>query len=228
MARKRLSDLLREEVQKPTEADTAPPEAVDAPTIEIEAEVAAEPATDKTTKSEPAKATKKTPAKTAKPDGANPAAESITALQTEIDTLTTALTTSENRVGELQKEIAALQAELQAKTTETQTLTSQLDKATQQARSLEQELAEAKQTILQLAETNTQLQAKQQTAIAPPAARPTTPAKPAPSTGKLTNSPLSQQEIIHRRQAESLAHPIFPSTDKTPGQLSEQDLGWVD
>lgn len=188
MARKRLSDLLREEVQKPADTPSTPDET--APTAPSQSEASA------TTSSH--------------------AAELAAAHQRETD---------------LQTQVANLKADLKNQTATTKKLQTNLEKAEQRAQQLEAELAEVKQTALQLAESNSRLQAEVATLQRSQPAKTPAPAPPPPppptAKPELTAKPLTQQEVLRRRQADSLAHPMFP-TGKSPGQFTEQDLGWVD
>ncbi|MDX2243067.1 MAG: hypothetical protein NW224_20495 [Leptolyngbyaceae cyanobacterium bins.302] len=204
MARKRLSDLLREEVQKPAEA-TSTEVPVTAPTKEaVEAAETAIAAN-------------------------NHAAELEAAKQRE--------TELNQQITHLNQQLTDLKTELKTQTASTKKLQTSLEKAEQRSQQLESELTEAKQTALQLADSNAelkhQIEAIKQSPMArstiakpaapvaksPPAAKPNPADKPA-------TKPLSQQEVL-RRQADSLAHPIFP-IGKTPGQFTDQDLGWFD
>lgn len=196
MARKRLSDLLREEVKKPSEAaSTEEPAAKehppDAPSSSPAAEIAL-PAPDP------------------------PATPDL----------------------ELQQHVADLQAELKQQTSSAKKLQTNLEKLEKRNQQLETELAEAKQTVLQLADNNAQLKQELealQRSQRPPqptqpvATKPVVAAKPVPAPAPKSSGahPLTQQEVLRRRQADSLAHPMFPAGN-TPGHLSEQDLGWVD
>lgn len=208
MARKRLSDLLREEVQKPGDATTIAP----APAI---APVAAE---------------------LVEPDAPAPNGQSseVTALA--------------QQAADLQQQLEDLKTDLKQQAAATKKLQTQLEQVEKRNHQLETELAEAKQTALQLADNNAQLQqdlktlqqarsqpqptpvqplAKQPLAKQPPAATKSV-ASPPPAVAKpAASGTLSQQEILRRRQAESLAHPMFPAGN-APGYLSEQDMGWVD
>jgi len=195
MARKRLSDLLREEVQKPTEGKPEPeqPEVVE--------------------KQEKAIAT-------------NDSSKLESAQQREAEL--------NHQITNLNQQISDLKTELETQTTSTEKLQTNLETTQQRNHQLETELAQVKQTALQLAESNAQLKAQlqqhQEAAQAQPKRTVAPVSKPvAPASkpdDKLAARPLTQQEIL-RRQADSLAHPIFP-TGNNPGQLSEQDIGWVD
>lgn len=196
MARKRLSDLLREEVQKPTEAPELEP---------VETEVKEEKeaiATDEHS------------------------LELEAAQQREAE-----LT---QQVADLNQQITDLKTEAKTQATTTQKLQASLEDAAQRHHQLETELTETKQAALQLADSNAQLKQQLEALKQSQPLKPTAPvAKFAPATTpksddtKLASKPLSQQEVLRRRQSESLAHPMFPN-GKAPGQFSDQDLGWFD
>lgn len=212
MARKRLSDLLREEVQKPTDA---------AAETEADGQAAIAPPA-------PASSSKRSSQAAAPPADA--------ALTAKIAELQQALEAAKQQETDLKQEVADLKADLKAQTATTKKLQTQLEAAEQRSHQLGTELAEAKQTALQLADSNSQLKQEldalkhaQKPATLATASKPATPAvKPSEPTQSLAAKPLTQQEILRRRQADSLAHPIFPTTEKSPGQFSDQDIGWVD
>ncbi|EKQ68067.1 hypothetical protein OsccyDRAFT_2578 [Leptolyngbyaceae cyanobacterium JSC-12] len=193
MARKRLSDLLREEAQKPAD-----------PTSEAVA--------------------------TSSDEAVENGEDAIALAE-----LHEALKKAQHHENELEQQVLSLKTDLKAQTTTAKKLQTQLQTVEQRNHQLETELAEVKQTALQLADVNSQLKQelealklaqkpKTSEATTKPMAASIKPAKSAPS---LATKPLTQQEVL-RRQADSLAHPIFPAAEKTPGQFSEQDLGWVD
>jgi chromosome segregation ATPase len=186
MARKRLSDLLREEVQKPADTPSTPDET--APAAQSQSEASVAPSTHE--------------------------AELAAALQREAD---------------LQTQVASLKADLKNQTAAAKKLQTNLEKAEKRAQQLATELAEVKQTALQLAESNSRLQAEVATLQRSQPTKSPVAAPPTPPTAKpeLAAKPLTQQEVLRRRQADSLAHPMFPA-GKAPGQFTEQDLGWVD
>ncbi len=229
MARKRLSDLLREEAQKPPEVETEAVSLVDE--AEDGQEAIAPPA--KTSRSKPAA---QTAAQTA-------AAKAVVVTPDPlILELKTALEEAKDRESDYQQEILDLKAEVKAQTAIAQKLQTSLEKTEHQRQQLEEELAEAKQTALQLAATNSQLkqeqadrkqeQAQKQAQLAESKAAESKAAesksasqKLAPTKPPASSGTISQQEIL-RRQRQSLVHPVFPG--KQPGHISEQDIGWVD
>jgi len=196
MARKRLSDLLREEVQKPTEG-TPEPEKAEAVGEEI------------------AIAT----------NGQAP--ELVAAAQYRETELI-------QQIADLKQQLTDLQAEVKTQVAATKKLQTSLEKAEKRNHQLETELAETKHAALQLADSNAELKQQldtlnqTQSAKTPaPVAKPTLTPTPKPDDTKLAAKPLTQQEVLRRRQADSLAHPMFPA-GKAPGQFSDQDLGWFD
>jgi len=208
MARKRLSDLLREEVKKPSEASASP-----------EPEV------------------KEGPEKTKQPPEQEATASKVMPNEPSVEA-----TGPSPRETELEKQIADLKAELKQQTTAAKKLQTNLEHTEKRYQQLETELAEAKQTALQLADNNAQLkqeldtlkqsQKPQQMPSSVPtksvaSAKPVPASASTPSRETSSSHPLTQQEVLRRRQADSLAHPMFPAGN-SPGHLSEQDLGWVD
>ncbi len=195
MARKRLSDLLREEAQKPTEESVAESAAANPEIIEVVAE----------------------------PVDMAAIAARETALQQQIDDLK----------AQFQTQIAELKADIKQHTATNKKLQTSLEKAEQHNHQLTTELETARQTILQLADNNAQLKKDldaAQRSTTP--SRPSTPAPapkslPVPAAPKPPARSLTQQEVLRRRQADSLAHPVFP-VDKTAAQNSEPDVGWFD
>lgn len=227
MARKRLSDLLREEVKKTTDGESETPDA-----SEVENNPNNDSAASKTkgfSKSSKAKASSEAAT-----------AESTTSLQADADAkvaeLQAALEQSQKREETLQQEISHLKADLKAQTTAAKDLQTNLKEIEAENQQLEAELTKVKQTALQLADSNAELkqQLEQQRVEQQPKknlpaqATKSSSAPLAPTTNKPANSSaLSQQEILRRRQADSLAHPVFPS-EKPPGAISDRDLGWFD
>ncbi len=210
MARKRLSDLLREEVKKPTEGAAA---TVPDPTAGV------------------ANGVQKT-APTEQTDVEQRSAES----GKPAEDLAAELAVAQQREQELQQQLADLQAQLKQQAASEKKLQASLDKTEKHNQQLAAELAEAKQTILQLAENNAQLKQELETLQSTPKAAPSTkppaiaksePKPSLPATRDQSAQPLTQQEILRRRQADSLAHPVFP-IGKSPGQVSDQEIGWFD
>jgi myosin heavy subunit len=277
MARKRLSDLLREEVQKPSGDE--PVEAAADTSSEKTPTAAAgsgrsrssssKTANTKTTAASNSRNQPKNAEKLIRAEDVERAEDAIVAaiakaLDEEVmdeetmdeeamdeskeldnpqsDTqmqLEAELSAAKTREHDLAQQLADLKTELKSSTTSAKKLQTSLDVAEQRIHQLQAELDDTKQTTLQLSETNAQLQTtidtlKTQSAKSPstpprqpaplsrqPAAAPPAAAKPAPS------GTLSQQDIIRRRQADSLAHPVFP-TGKLPSQSSDSDIGWFD
>ncbi len=208
MARKRLSDLLREEVGKPTDTDAT----------EMEQTTAS------VHSSQTRRSARKTSQSRSQSSTSAPKSESQNTLIAE---LKTALTQAEEREDSLKQELSALKDELKECKAQIKAL------QTKQKRSadLEKELEQAKTTLLQLAEVNTNLQQALEAYQNPVKPSPSPLAKLAPHTDTLSdtvNDPIAaRKEMMRQRQQAALAHPVFP--DKPPsGSLNDQDLGWVD
>lgn len=217
MARKRLSDLLRQEVKKPLETEnsetTANAEGLESPPEASEPE---EPTLDATPKPvEPVES----------PTLAEPMPEPVNPLESVVTELKADLEQSQQQVRSLEQQIADLQTQLTTQTDLIKTL--QVDQ--QQISKLKAELKQAKATALKLAETNTKLTADL-TALQQQAKQAPKPEEKVPSAQRATtpssSTPL-KQEIIHKQQMQTLTHPMFPNKS-LPGHLSDQDLGWVD
>lgn len=237
MVRKRLSDMLREEAQKPAEPEpeTTPDSAI-APSA---------------TPSQPTAKRKRTTAgsrSAASPPSSNASKttvskEKVTAIAPEVTHLEAEMEIATKQIADLNQQVTALKSELEDQITASKKLQPTLEKAEKRNQQLEIELSEAKQTILQLVEVNSQLKqdlaAKQQAVAIPetiprgiapssksslPAPSPIVPAEPKKNT--LASATSTHQEFL-RRQQKSLAHPVFP-VGNSPGHLSDQDLGWVD
>lgn len=206
MARKRLSDLLREEVNKPGEAD--PPAA------------------------QPSRATRRKPSAKSAGDAEPTPAESEQAApedpapNAEVMKLKAGLEQANDREKALQEKIFDLQAEIDGHKAKI----SSLEASLQQIASLKTELDQVKATALQLAEENSRLirEAETPKSAPAPATKPADSPEPAQKTlAQKTNDPMeARQSAIRQRQERSLAHPIFPN--KIPSIVTDQDMGWVD
>jgi chromosome segregation ATPase len=233
--KKRLSDLLREEVKKPAEAGTPP--AAEAQTRKKGSRSTGTASNVSRQKAQATQALTVAPSASEAPElEATP--DSGAMVVDSIVELKAALEQAKTQETKLKQQIAKLEAELKEQAESTQQLQTQLQQATAHHHQLETELSEAKHTVLQLVEVNTELKQDlenlkarsltQSTASPPPAKPRQEETKPArPTTPPLPPSALSQQEMLRRRQQESLAHPVFPA-GPAPGHLSEKDLGWVD
>lgn len=221
MARKRLSDLLREEAQKPSESEDG--------ASSQEANGRRKSTTSSRSRKQPGESVAKS--KPVEPTESTPVPETGVEMRQVKD----ALERSQQRETSLKQEIAELQNTLGNQESLVKSLKSDLAKV----EALKTELEAAKKTALQLAEENTRLRqaleaSKPQPAPTPqpapipqPSPSQPNPAKAATPSSSEASAALTQKEIIIKRQTESLAHPIFP-VGKSPGQLSDQDLGWVD
>jgi DNA repair exonuclease SbcCD ATPase subunit len=213
MARKRLSDLLREEVQKG--------EAV--PVVEAAA-VPAKPAS---------KRQKETPSRKPTSNGTKAAVtEPVEAELVEVETPSelsntkVALERSQQREAALKQENSALQQELDRQEAQIHALQADLEKA----QSFKTELEKAKQDALHLAEENSRLLAelqslKEQTPRAAPVQAKPAPVEAPPPPPE--SAALTPTERLRQQQIRSLAHPVFPA-GSSPGQLSDLEMGWVD
>jgi predicted RNase H-like nuclease (RuvC/YqgF family) len=215
MARKRLSDLLREEANKPEESETDIPTAADA----------GRRTNSRSVKQEGAAA----PASASKTAAAKRSASTAQKAQAESEALKAVQERAQQQEAAFQQQIADLQAELDQQIALTRSLKADLEKI----EPLKAELEQAKKVALQIAEENTRLnqalKAAQEQKV--PAASQKVSATSQPATSQkvptASSTGLATRESIQRQQARSLAHPIFP-TDPLPGQISDQDLGWVD
>lgn len=235
MARKRLSDLLREEGQKstaqtdskkktqettppsPAEVDTPAVDTVEVEAVAVTAEVIAAQADQvddfvaelRDAATEP----EETPA--ANPDSTAIAEleETITQLKAK---LATADQTAQTQADASQQQVADLQetvADLQAKITAQETTIQQLQKELQQVESLKSELDTAKQTILQLTQT------KEKSTASPSIIPSTRAAEPElePSTAKLVMPTAKPTQIerpkLHQLELRKLLdHPTQPGS----------------
>lgn len=229
MARKRLSDLLREEAKKPLDAE---PEVPSNGTRR-----------SRTTGKAKAPATKDVAPAIAVEAG-NPAAiapndqPSAEALKTQLEQAHQREVDLERKVYALQIELdkkvdlvktleleqTKLQAEFDQRTEQIQTLQSDQEKV----KSLKTELEQAKKAALQLAEENTRLNQELTTLRTKSVPQAPQPQPRPPASPPATTTALTKKEAILQQQTKALAHPVFPTTDPLPGQLSDKDLGWVD
>jgi chromosome segregation ATPase len=202
MTKKRLSDLLREEVQKSEDAATPASDQADSESASASQtesadqgpatlDVVAEEVVDADATDSEEAGTKKRTSRTTKAE----LDQMVTELEQELEA-------TQGREADLQKQVSDLQADLQEQQVLVRQLTAKLEPANQRMNSLKSELeehktlvkrlqtdlkqvdqlkaelAEAKQMILQLSEANTQAktqaspQANTQKAITKPAARP--------------------------------------------------------
>jgi peptidoglycan hydrolase CwlO-like protein len=183
MARKRVSDVLREEVNKP---------------VDVEAEVVEK-------------------ASEAGKDAIAPAPD--TTQLALIETLKTELEQAKQREIALQNQVTQLQEKLDKQ----QDLIHDLNGDASKVDALKTELEQAKTTALRLAEVNATL-TQELAALRAPARQPA----PAPMVrADAAKRAMTPQEAMRQQQMQALSHPVFPAGPQ-PGQLSNQDLGWVD
>jgi chromosome segregation ATPase len=187
MARKRVADILREEVNKPA----------------VAVAVAVEESSSEAGNGAIAPASS--------PD--------TTAQSALIDRLKTDLEQSKQRETTLQQQVTELQAKLDRQ----EDLIGEMQADLVKVDGLKAELEQAKSTVLRLAEVNANL-TQELEALRSPSRKPS----PAPMVrvDAATRSAASQ-EAMREQQMQALSHPVFPAGNQ-PGQLSNQDLGWVD
>lgn len=252
MARKRLSDLLREEEQKGGEKSTAPetentstPAQSDAaePVVEVTGEVVA--SDDLSSAHIELRNAAAEPEPT--PDEPNDAQATIQAeLENTIEQLKTELKTLQQKVQAAQTKEATLQTEidqLKAETTTQQKQIQQLQAEVKQSDQLKTELEAAKQMILKLSQP--QPTASKATPKPAPSVMPTVraaepeldskpvemivPAKPAAAQRPKLHQMELRKLLDHPTQPGSL--PPMPSETKKPEKevkLSDTDVGWMD
>lgn len=204
MARKRLSDLLRDEAQKP------------APATERPSKAAAKPAARR-----PARSTKATP--TEEPPAPVEASvvetpPSNPELEAAIAQLQSLLSQAQQREQSLQQQISGLETELHHQQQQVQQLQEHLTKANR----LQPELEQAKKAALQLAEANQKLTQELESLRHQNGNGKVHKAEvvePAPAA-------LTPQPSAPTRRAVTLIHPVFPNGQ--PARMTEQDLGWFD
>lgn len=229
MARKSLADLLREEVNKPGEAEAEAPQKQGTGQAKSHPKTSEKAATGRSRQSPtkappPSKAAEKKSGETDQAD-----AELVSQLQDELDQ-------SRRREASLTGQLEQFQTELEAQ----HILISSLKEESRKYDALAEELKHAKAAALQLAEANAKLteELKQLRQVAKPEPG---SAQPLRSRNRASTDPADRQSLtvkpsqperpyapeIRRRQEESLAHPMFPA-GPMPGSLTNQDLGWVD
>lgn len=252
MARKRLSDLLREEANKPP-ADASPSET---PANESPAQPAAPAQINETHRQEAipeAEATEHSSPDSGNgtPEGAIAAAPSDSIApeeppaasrrhgptKAELEaTIAELRSTLQQTQDAAQQQEATLQQQITHLTSEVasqQVLIEQLQTEVQQVQSLKAQLEEARKVILQLSQVNAQpappLTASSASLGSSPAAEPelesTQPVRPAP---KPTSTSSKHQTALR----QVLAHPTqpgsLPKMSSEESKLSETDMGWVD
>ncbi len=245
MARKRLGDLLRQEVQQDP---AVPPPLADVP-----------PATTAPTASESpdaAIATVMEGGATAEsglaPSRSRRGVPTKADLEATIADLTQALATSQQEADQLCAQIATLQAQLEAQSQQVQIQIKQLEQAQvqaqasqkeyqqerqrehQQTQQIQKELAEAKALILQLSAANTQPQAEiTQLKQPPPPARVSArdiavrPPLTRPALTRPWDTPKPLPAYVVRSENLPANQPSNQPSQQ-PGRLSDADIGWVD
>lgn len=229
MSRKRLSDLLREEVQKSPESSetdqASQPSSTSASGSQKSRQAAARRTPAKTTPATPPIVTADT-SSTPTPDQppSEPQSETGDALETAIADLKATLETVKANEGVLQRKVEQLEADL----AERDALVQSLQKDAQTQATLKSELEEAKRVIVQLTEMNTsmsdELKALKQKPSASVAAVPVAPSAPrsVPSPAKSTSAIRPLRSELER----VLQHPVLPAPPSTT--LTNDEIGWVD
>ncbi|MFM7220140.1 MAG: hypothetical protein ACKO21_08000 [Nodosilinea sp.] len=219
MTKKRLSDLLKEEVNK-TDSSQSPdsppdpgpaPEAVPASRRSLSRRRGSAAALQSATDATAAAGPDPSPETVTTPQPAQPAAESpastIKAPDPRILELEAALATSETAKVALEKTVKGLQSDLEVQQARLFELKDSLDKS-------QAELREAKQTILSLSQVNT------------PAAAPAALPRASRSGGDIVPrppaSPPSQPGYVRGVPAQ------VPLGGQSNSMLSDADIGWVD
>jgi len=211
MARKRLSDLLREEANKSEESEAGQS------TADTTGSRRKPSTSSRQKKPGSSQSTSRKTATVTEKSSTTPASSETTVNIDDLrDDLKEVQEQAQQQQVVFQQQLDELQTELDKQIALNRSLKADLDKF----EGLKAELEQAKKVALQLAEENTRMGQELKALKSQPA--PT--AQPASTV--LTKTQAAK-EVLHERQARALAHPIFP-TELLPGQLSNQDLGWVD
>jgi chromosome segregation ATPase len=153
------------------------------------------------------------------------------ALEAKVTDLKNSLEASHQKEQALQQKVDELQSQLDEQKSLAKTLQTSLEKSSK----IQAELEQAQKTALQLAESNQKLidenktlkQAQTQAESSKKASQ-LTLQPPDKKVSQLSVPPeMSEHDRFLRRQAATLAHPVFPN-DPMPNRLSEQDIGWFD
>ncbi len=248
MTKKRIADLLKEEVEKPTEEDSVKTSSDTTNSAAKKFTTATDSATEASseTKSRTRKRASAT-ASTAKSSSANATVATATAAKSAAKKVESKPAVSDKKVVELEAalkksaaQVSALQEDvethqervfelkdsLQSAQSESKTKDTQLKKLTV-------ELEVAKQTILKLTEANKE---KETLAIASKSAAPKAPEKsPEKSPEKETSKPAERQISVYRRPYTSYKSiPEYaiqrgtPASGQNTSMMDDDDIGWVD
>ncbi|MBE9179626.1 hypothetical protein IQ268_13745 [Oculatella sp. LEGE 06141] len=229
MARKRLSDLVREEAQKVPEAEAAQPEPDAEHTPASESDDSDDSDRDDQASSEESTASRSTSSRSKSPTKAELEAI-VTDLQAEIRA-------AQKERDELHHKLSELQEALETEKALHQKLQAELKKADQ----LKVELEKARDLILKLSEANAK-PAQPAASSAPPAAlslskpeasKPKSEPSKLPQLTKSTSGQVSTGQDSQSALRKVLRHPIEPTTlphmpSEYDTKLSNDDIGWVD
>ncbi len=226
MTKKRIADLLKEEVEKPAEgkASIATDSEVKGTRKRSPAAQSVGQATAKKTTTAQTKSAKTTAAKTTAI--AKPAAKSASDRQ-----LTTKISELEAALGQSAEKASALQTDVDMHQDRIFELKDSLEKAerdrqtqTTQIAKLTAELDEAKQVILNLSEANQQAEHQAQAEAEPEAAPEALAAKPAERQSLQLRRPFTSYKSI----PEYAIQRGTPTGGQNNSMLSDDDIGWVD
>lgn len=227
MTKKRIADLLKEEVEKPAAGEASP--ATDGDSAKTRKRAAAsqptaqKAATQTKSSKAPATATKAsaTKASTAKSATKSTSDRQLTARITELEA---ALTQSAEKASALQADVDThqnrifeLKDSLEQAERDRQSQTAQVTKLTA-------ELEEAKQVILKLTEANQQ--AKEQASQAEPEA--VVPEAPAAKPAERQSLQLRRPYTSYKSIPEYAIQRGTPTGGQNNSMLSDDDIGWVD
>jgi len=201
--KKRLSDLLRDEAQKPpSEAEAIQEAAPDQPLEPDTTLSETEPTTSYETTDEPSPL-----------DTAAPRAKRIPTkaeLETTVSELREALKDSHGKENSLQQQIADLQSDLQEQKILLQKLLAELEQTSQ----IKAELEQAKKVILQLVDDSSKTTQEANTR-----SKTTQEA----NTPKKENKDLRSQKLALKKLPQHSIQPNSPS-----GEIFERNVGWFD
>lgn len=219
MARKQLSDLLREEASKgdANQSEETPDAAAEAKPAGNRRRTTSK-STAKSTRGSSNKAADENSSAASPLDESAPDTATPTVPEAMLHEVKTALEQSQQREATLQKQLTVLQSQLD----EQIALVKSLQADVQRAESLKTEIDEAKAAAVRLAESNTQLTQELEALRTNSASKSTSAsALPAP----IAHHHITPQEVA-QQQARSLSHPVFPNA--SPPASTEPDVGWMD
>jgi len=243
MTKKRIADLLKEEVEKPADADSAAPpskassaakKSSSATTAKAKASGEAKSRTRK--RASAATATKASAAKSAAAKAASadskPAALKPAASDKKVAELEAALAKSAAQVSALQEDVDTHQERIFELKDSLKSTQSEGKKKDAQLEKLAAELEEAKQTILKLTAANKE---KETVAIAQKSAAAEAAKAAEEETKKADAKPAERQISVYRRPYTSYKSiPEYaiqrgtPASGQNNSMMDDDDIGWVD